>query len=73
MKKIIFPLKPRMKRREVGDLHNALALMGLEVGDSERNNRHFGASTRIAGFIGAFGKRLSAVMGNKDHLGGLIQ
>jgi hypothetical protein len=48
MKTIVFPLKPQMKRREVGDLHKALALMGLEVTVSERKSRNFGASTREA-------------------------
>ena len=48
MKKVVFPLRLRMKRPEVSDLHQALALAGFEVTDTEMASRRFGASTREA-------------------------
>ena len=38
MKKIIFPLKPQMKRPEVGDLQQALILLGSQIAEPETAN-----------------------------------
>ena len=48
MKKVAFPLRLQMKRPEVADLHQALALAGFEVADTEVAGQRFGASTREA-------------------------
>ena len=48
MKRIVFPLKLRMKRSQVADLHEALALIGLQISGVEKESLRFGASTRDA-------------------------
>lgn len=45
MKPIIFPLKPQMISPEVGALHQALAMFGLEITDAEKNEQRYGRST----------------------------
>lgn len=45
---ISFPLKQRTKRAEVAHLHEALALLGFTVADSEKATHRFGASTQAA-------------------------
>lgn len=48
MKRIVFPLKLQMKRSQVEDLHEALALIGLQFSGVEKDSGRFGASTRGA-------------------------
>ncbi len=48
MKPVTFPLRLQMKRAEVGDLHQALAILGLTIAGTETNNQRFGVSTRAA-------------------------
>lgn len=48
MKPIIFPLKLQMKRPEVGDLQQALILLGSQIAEAELANQRYGASTRAA-------------------------
>ncbi len=48
MNKIIFPIKLQMQRPSVADLHEALALLGFTINDSEKTEHRFGASTRAA-------------------------
>ena len=48
MKPVTLPLKLRMNRAEVGDLHQALVFLGLSIVDEEKSNQRFGASTRAA-------------------------
>jgi receptor-binding and translocation channel-forming TcA subunit of Tc toxin/ABC toxin-like protein/neuraminidase-like protein/putative peptidoglycan binding protein len=48
MNKITFPLKPQMTSAEVVDLHQALALLGLEISDMENGARRYGPTTRMA-------------------------
>jgi hypothetical protein len=39
MNKIIFPLKLQMKRPEMGNLHEALALIGYQIEADEKTNQ----------------------------------
>lgn len=48
MKPIIFPLNFKMRRAEVGDLHQALVLLGFQIVAAEINAARYGASTRDA-------------------------
>jgi len=48
MKKVVFPLRLRMRRPEVGDLHQVLALTEFEVADTEVTSHLYGASTQEA-------------------------
>jgi peptidoglycan hydrolase-like protein with peptidoglycan-binding domain len=48
MKSVIFPLKLQMKRAEIGDLHQALSVLGFSITGPEKRNQRFGASTRAA-------------------------
>jgi len=48
MKPITFPLKLQVKRPEVGDLQQALILLGSQIAEAEIANQRFGASTRAA-------------------------
>ena len=48
MQPVIFPLKLQMKRPEVGNLHQALSVLGFTIAGPEKKNQRFGASTRAA-------------------------
>jgi peptidoglycan hydrolase-like protein with peptidoglycan-binding domain len=48
MSRIAFPLTLRMRRPEVGDLHQALTRLGFGIDAAERNGQRYGASTRAA-------------------------
>lgn len=48
MNKIIFPLKFKMSRREIGDLHKALAVLGYAIAENEIDKHRFGTTTRKA-------------------------
>jgi len=48
MNKIIPPLKLQMNRAAMGDLHQALMLVGLDVTGAEKDSQRFGTPTREA-------------------------
>lgn len=48
MNKIVFPLKRDMKSPEVGDLHDAIGLLGLDVAEAETSHQGFGPTTEAA-------------------------
>ena len=48
MKPVTVPLRLQMKRVEVGDLHQALAILGRAIAAAEKDTQRFGASTRAA-------------------------
>lgn len=59
MKRIIFPLKLRMRGPDVGNLQAALTLLGLPIADAEKTAQRYGASTRQAVRKFQTGHRLS--------------
>jgi len=48
LQQIVFPLRPPMQGPKVGDLREALTLLGFTIADAETTAQHYGASTRKA-------------------------